>query len=170
MPFTPFHFGPGATVKGLSPRYFSFSVFCFAQVIMDLEVPFLMARNADRWHGWSHTLVGATVMGMVSLAIGWPVCRRLLRWWSAQPDVPLKEYYNPIPEILAVPAITGAFVGTFSHLFIDAIMHSDVRPLWPFSDSNGLFGLIGAGTMHGICFVLGVIGALICARVRSPNL
>jgi len=59
MPFTPFHFGPGATVKGLSPRYFSFSVFCFAQVIMDLEVPFLMARNADRrWHGWSHTLVG----------------------------------------------------------------------------------------------------------------
>ena len=37
MPITPFHFGPGAAVKAVAPRHFSFTVFAFSQVMIDLE-------------------------------------------------------------------------------------------------------------------------------------
>jgi hypothetical protein len=37
MPFTPYHFGPGALVKAIMPRHFSFTVFCFAQIVTDFE-------------------------------------------------------------------------------------------------------------------------------------
>jgi hypothetical protein len=81
---------------------------------MDIEVLVLMARSADRWHGYCHTYLGAVVIGIVAIAVGWPVCQWCLRWWRSQPDVPLKEYYNPVPEIRASAAISGAFIGTFS--------------------------------------------------------
>jgi hypothetical protein len=170
MPFTPFHFGPGAAIKGLIPRHFSFAVFCFANAVMDIEVLVLMARNADRWHGYCHTYLGAAVIGIVAIAVGWPVCQVCLRWWRSQPDVPLKEYYNPVPEIRATAAISGAFIGTFSHVFLDSVAHPDVRPLFPFNNENHLFGFIGAGAVYGICFLLGVIGAFLCARVRKADL
>ncbi len=37
MPITPFHFGPGAVVKAVASRYFSFTVFAFSQGLIDLE-------------------------------------------------------------------------------------------------------------------------------------
>jgi len=37
MPFTPFHLGAGATFKALSPKYCSFTMFGFMQVIIDTE-------------------------------------------------------------------------------------------------------------------------------------
>lgn len=164
MPFTPFHFGPGAAIKGAMPRYFSFSVFCFAQVLMDLEVLVRMAEGESRLHGYIHTYAGAVVVGLVSFLVGWPLCRRFLRWWSSQPNVPLKEYYRPSPEIRPFAAVVGAFIGTFSHVFLDSLMHADIRPLLPFSESNHLFSWVGPGTMHAACFILALFGAWICAR------
>jgi len=40
MPFTPFHFGPGLAVKSLAGNYFSFLLFAFTQVVIDLESEF----------------------------------------------------------------------------------------------------------------------------------
>ena len=55
----------------------------------------------------------------------------------------------------------GAFLGTFSHVFLDALMHSDMRPWAPFGDANGLLGLVPIGSLHLACVVLGAIGALL---------
>ena len=165
MPFTPFHFGPGAVIKGVLPRHFSFTVFCFANVLMDVEVLVLMARGGDRWHGYCHTYLGAAVIGLISVVIGWPICQRFLRWWCAQPDVPLKEIYTFHPEIGLVAAITGGLIGTISHVLFDSIVHGDVRPLLPFSERNPHYGLVGAGAAYGLCFAFGVLGVFLCARV-----
>lgn len=48
MPFTPFHFGPGATVKAMAGQHFSFTVFAFTQVAIDLEPLYFMLRDEDR--------------------------------------------------------------------------------------------------------------------------
>src|SRR3954466_14110762 len=88
-----------------------------------------------------------------AVAVGKPLCQMIQRWWAAQPDVPLKEYFNPSPEIRAVPAITGSFLGSCSYVFLDSIMHGDVRPLWPLSDSNALFRLVSPGAIHLICLI-----------------
>jgi len=43
MPFTPFHFGPAAALKAAAPAHFSFMVFCYAQVVTDLESGFYLS-------------------------------------------------------------------------------------------------------------------------------
>jgi hypothetical protein len=169
MPFTPFHFGPGAAVKAAIPRQFSFCVFCFAQVLVDIEVIVYMIRGGERWHGWAHTYVGAGVVALLSVLIGWPICQWALRWWSVEPNLPLKEYFHPSPDITLLPAVSGAFIGSFSHVFLDALMHRDVQPFLPFSDAN-LFGIVGAGALHLLCVVLGVVGVFVCGRFRKSDL
>ena len=58
MPATPFHFGPGAVLKALLPRHFSFTVFCLAQVVTDCEVAYYLMRG-DR-----HIFIGFRRVGL----------------------------------------------------------------------------------------------------------
>ncbi|MCI0354322.1 MAG: hypothetical protein L0099_04665, partial [Acidobacteria bacterium] len=64
MPFTPFHFGPGATVKAMAAQHFSLTVFAFAQVAIDLEPLYFMLRDEDPLHRFFHTYVGATAVAL----------------------------------------------------------------------------------------------------------
>jgi hypothetical protein len=165
MPFTPFHFGVGAALKAAAPRHFSLSVFCFAQVLTDTEVLFHMARGDALLHQHLHSPLGAALVGAVSFVVGRPACQWVLRWWHAA-DVQLKEYFDPAPGISQVAAITGAWLGSFSHVALDAIMHADVRPLSPWSEQNALLGLLGPGALHAACCSLGIAGILACATWR----
>lgn len=170
MPFTPFHFGPAALIKAIAPRHFSFSVFCFAQVVTDVEVIVHMALRDGAWHQHLHTYAGATGVGLFSLIVGRPLCDFALRWWQRTPDLPLKEFYNPSPGITFGAAFTGAFAGTYSHVFLDSIVHIDVMPWAPFHLFNRSYHLIGPGTVHGLCFLSGVLGAWLCARLPKGKL
>jgi hypothetical protein len=170
MPFTPFHFGPGALIKAAMPRHFSLGVFCFAQVVTDLEVLVNMARGADRLHTHLHTYPGAFAVAVVSVLVGRPLCARFLRWWNAQPQVPLRELYQASSHISLVAALIGAFAGSFSHVFLDSFMHGDIRPFAPLWATNGLSGAITPGLLHLLCTIAGVLGAITCARLPKGRL
>jgi membrane-bound metal-dependent hydrolase YbcI (DUF457 family) len=58
-------------------------------------------------------------------------------------------------------AVSGAFVGTFSHIVFDAVMHSDMRPWWPFSSTNGLLLVVPIDNLHLVCVALGTIGTMV---------
>jgi len=84
MPFTPFHFGPGAAIKAVLGRRFSFAVFCFAQVATDCETGYYLLKGEYPWHRFCHTFLGATLVGAFSVLVGRPICRfavYLLRDW-----------------------------------------------------------------------------------------
>ena len=150
MPFTPFHLGPGAFLKGIGGDRFSFMVFGGSQVLIDIEPGYRMISGDSVLHGPSHTIAGALVIGAIATVTGKPISEFVLK---------LLQY--PWPKISWAAAAFGAFSGTFSHLFFDAIMHSDMSPWAPLSDSNGLLGVISLSTLHILCVVLGLIGALL---------
>lgn len=50
MPFTPFHFGPGAAIHALAPRKVSFIAFVAANVLMDVEPLYYMLTRQDHLH------------------------------------------------------------------------------------------------------------------------
>jgi hypothetical protein len=129
-----------------------------------------MARRSDQFHGFLHTCAGAAVVALFSVVVGRPICQRLLRWWVSEPHVPLKEYFNFSPEIRIGPAVAGAFAGTARHVLLDSFMHAEVHPLAPFNDGNQMFGVVGPGVLHLICFVLVVVGVLVCARLPKAKL
>jgi membrane-bound metal-dependent hydrolase YbcI (DUF457 family) len=161
MPFTPFHMGPGLAVKSVSGRHFSLLVFGFSQVAIDLEPLVRIIRGDSVLHGFTHTYLGATLIGLASVLVGRPVCQFFLNFWVPDESSAFL-YWLRGPRLISWPAaVAGAFVGTYSHIILDSIMHSDMQPFAPLSESNSLLHVISVAKLHLICMVSGLCGALL---------
>lgn len=152
MPFTPIHLGPGAAFKALGSRHFSFMVFGGTQVLMDIEPLVGMLRDADQLHGYTHTLLGALIIGTLAGLIGRPISAWVLRWQKV-----------PHHPFTWAASFIGAYVGSFSHIGLDAVMHADMAPWWPIGAGNGLLQWIDIDQLHMACFVAGLLGAAVVA-------
>jgi membrane-bound metal-dependent hydrolase YbcI (DUF457 family) len=160
MPFTPFHLGPGALFKAIGWRHFSFMVFGGSQVLMDVEPLVGMIRGSAVLHGYTHTLLGALVIGTIAGAIGRPVSLFFLRLHQV-----------PHHPFTWTASFAGAFVGTFSHVVFDALMHADMNPWWPFVDGNPLLGALSTGWLHLGCLAAGAVGcAFVAVRFRVQGI
>jgi len=152
MPFTPIHLGPGAVFKAIGGRHFSFMVFGGAQVLMDIEPLVGILRGSVVVHGCTHTLLGALAIGTVAGFIGRPISATVLRR--------LKIAHYPFTWLAS---FSGAYIGTFSHVLFDAIMHSDMQPWWPLAQGNRLLYIISIDQLHLACAALGVAGLAVVA-------
>ena len=152
MPFTPFHLGPGAAFKAIGGRRFSFMVFGGSQVLMDIEPLIGILTHQQILHGPTHTVLGAFLIGTLAGVIGKPISAAVLRWLSV-----------PHYPVTWAASFLGAYIGTFSHILLDAFMHSDMSPLWPVAGGNPLLGQISLGHLHVACMVAGLLGAAIVA-------
>ena len=156
MPFTPFHFGPGSLLHSLVKSHVSFISFCMANVLTDIEPLYFMVTGQFPIHRFCHTYVGATVVAAATILL-FVVARRFsAAFW--------------LPNILNWKGLNirqvaiGAALGTYTHIVLDSIMHSDVRPYFPFSSANQLYGAIDLPMLHLLCFgaaLLGVLGVAI---------
>lgn len=59
-----------------------------------------------------------------------------------------------------IAALSAAFIGTYSHIALDSIMHGDILALAPFTDDNLLPDSIIVFELHLFCIVAGSIGAV----------
>jgi len=159
MPFTPFHLGPGALFKAIGGDRFSFIIFGGSQILMDLEPLVRIIRGDAVLHGISHTVLGAFVIALASAAAGRPIGNAVLRHSSTEA--------RPIGWAVAT---ASAFIGTYSHIALDAVMHRDMNPFWPIAYGNNLLGLIPLGRLHVLCVMSGVLGAsLILWRTKRRS-
>lgn len=155
MPFTPFHFGPGMAMKAAMGRHFSLVAFGAAQVAMDIEPLLHMLRGDARLHGFTHTWLGALLVG----AVAWPGAKLLYpplaAVWNAGLDGPR---FAIAPRVDWMPAAVGAFAGTLSHVVLDAVMHADMTPFAPFAAGNPWLHALSIETLHLACVAAGVFG------------
>ena len=92
--------------------------FMLVNILIDLEPAFVIYLGLDYpLHGPTHTLAGTTG---IALLVGMLCC-----------------FYRTRKQVVA--GWFGALFGAWSHLFLDALVHSDVRPFWPFLDGNSLY-------------------------------
>lgn len=155
MPFTPIHLGPGAAFKAVGGRHFSFMVFGGSQVLIDIEPLIGILRGWDVLHGYTHTLAGALVIGFIAGVSGRPVSEFALRL--------LAIGHHPITWAVS---LASGFVGTFSHLLFDGVMHADMQPFWPLWPGNPLPGALSIGWLHLLCLGMGVLGVAIMACMK----
>lgn len=151
MPFTPYHVGPGIAVKAALPRKFSLLIFAWAQIVMDLQPLLVILTGIGRHHGVTHTLIGAVVLGAVSAVSGKFLIEWVLSWWKKKPRL-----------VLGWGAVLfSAWLGSFSHVLIDALVYPDVELLWPFVWGNPLWFGFSMWGMIRFCVISGVIGAAV---------
>ncbi len=158
MPFTPCHMGPGMLVKAVLGGSFSLMVFGWTQIVTDLEPLVAMLRGAGRLHGYSHTYLGALFIALFSAATGKYAVEKAVRFVD-----------HPLLKTVSISwwvAILSGFVGSFSHVALDSIMHADVTPFAPFSTASPLHGLISWRGIHEWCVYTGILGVLLYGALR----
>jgi hypothetical protein len=160
MPFTPFHMGAASVVKVIAGRHFSMTVFGFSQVLMDVEPLVYLLHGGFVRHGFSHTLLGATIIGSVAVLAGKPFCQLLLDFWTPGPGHPFQNWLRGARNISWPVAIGSAFLGTYSHVVIDSMVSYDVLPFAPFTNWSPLLGHISKDAAHLVLLGMGVLGSI----------
>src|SRR5262245_41990784 len=154
MPFTPYHFGPGLAFHAAAPRRIDFFAFCAANVLTDVEPLVHMLRGEHPAHGLFHGCSGATITAAVT-AIAFLAARRArperFRWLA--PGTP--------------PVALGAVLGAWSHVVLDGIMHTSVRPFTPFSDARPFYVPGSGDAVRAVCVAAAIAGALALVLRRS---
>ncbi len=154
MPITPFHFGPGALLYAAAPRHVSFLAFCAANVVIDVESLYNLVSGKVPVHAFMHTWIGATLAAAITVALA-VAARRL----------PLAERCGCRAVSLRQIAI-GAVLGAYTHIVFDGVMHHDMAPLAPFSQSNALLGAVSMGALDWFCIACGA-AALAVLGIRK---
>lgn len=159
MPFTPLHMGPGIVIKLFLQGSFSLLVFGWAQIVMDIQPLLAILSGAVQLHGFSHTYLGATLLAVFSAATGKSLAQFGLRW--------LRIATTDSHEIRWRVVIPSAFIGSYSHVALDSIMHADVRPFYPLSEANGLLGMVSVDLLQSACLYSGIVGGALYFAVRA---
>ena len=153
MPITPFHFGPGAALHSVAPRRVSFLAYCAANVLVDTEPLYYMITGQFPLHRFFHTYVGVSIVVVVTIAI-FLAAQRL-------------STVVPLPNLLSWKQLTtgcvavGASLGGYSHVLFDSVMHSDIRPLAPFTSSNSMWLVVSLTSLHWFCLGSGILGLIV---------
>ena len=160
MPFTPIHMGPGLFIKAILQGSFSLMVFGWAQIVMDIQPLVVMITGVGHLHGFSHTYLGAVLLTVFSALTGKYLSEIGLLILG------ISNQQNPI-KIKWWISIASAFIGTFSHVFLDSIMHHDVQPFFPFTLNNDFVSIISIEQLHSMCLYLGITGTILYFIVQK---
>jgi hypothetical protein len=160
VPFTVFHMGPGLVFKSIKPARFSLMTFGFTQVLIDLESAYWLYQQGWPIHRFNHTFLGAALITIVGVLAGKPVCSWLLRFWNSKLTPIQTRMLGVNHNITWSAAALGVVLGSFSHVFFDSLMHSDMKPFSPMWHKNPFLDLVSFQQLHVGCMVAGVVGML----------
>ena len=154
MPFTPIHMGPGILIKSLLQGSFSLMVFGWTQIVMDIQPLIVMISGEGHLHGFTHTYIGATLIAILAALSGKYLSELGLK------IIGISNKVNPVVITWTV-VFLSAFLGSFSHVLLDSIMHADVEPFFPFMFDNQFLTLITVPVLHKVCLYSGLFGTAI---------
>lgn len=152
--------GPGLLIKAILQGSFSLMIFGWAQIVMDIQPLIVLLTSTGHLHGFSHTYLGATLMAICAAFTGKYLVEYGLNVITAY------STFNPLPIRLTWRIVfISAFIGTYSHVLLDSIMHHDMKTFFPFDLENKLLGVITIDQLHQFCGYSGMAGALLYALV-----
>ena len=145
MPITPLHLGLMAPINHFKPGKVSNVAFVLANLWLDAEFIKAWLFNMPLPSHNNHDFVNATVAALLVCVLGLS---------SRKPFLPNKAW------------VVGAFLGSYTHILLDMLVHADVHPLWPLMDSNPFY----MGWMQPLSLVLLVLCVWLTAQYVSGGL
>lgn len=145
MPFTPYHFGPSTTVAFALRKYLDIPIFIFVNLVIDLEpLAVMVFRFSYPLHGFFHTIIGGTILGSLLGSFAYIIINILYKIFSK---------FNFNYHLKLSTSIYSGIVGLWFHIFLDSIMHADIKPFFP-SSYNPFHQLISTSTLYLISTLL----------------
>ncbi|MFH6955298.1 metal-dependent hydrolase [Pseudoalteromonas sp. XMcav1-K] len=146
--------GPGVLIKSLLRGSFSLMVFGWTQIVMDIQPLIVLITGEGHLHGFTHTYLGAILIALFAALSGKYLSElglKILR--ITENDASISITWGVV--------LLSAFIGSFSHVLLDSIMHADVEPFFPFTLNNQFLGIISVSVLHKVCLYSGLVGAVI---------
>jgi len=142
MPFTPFHFGPHATIAFSLKSKVDLPVFLLANVVIDLEPLLVMIFNLPYpLHGYAHSFLFSALIGGFWGLIAFTQKKRT--------KIVMQYFKLPYETSRLKATFSGAF-GAMLHTLFDAPLYFDIRPFYPLSE-NPLYGLFSTSMVYKFC-------------------
>lgn len=140
MPITPLHFGLMAPVNRFFRGRISWISFLLVNLWIDLPAILSVIQGSPfpSHDEWGHTFVGATLVAVLIGIFG-------IRSW---------------------PWVLGAFFGAWSHVLLDALVHTDMNPFNPVAMGNPLY----LGIMEPLSWLLAPFTVWFTAQIVSDTL
>jgi hypothetical protein len=163
MPLTPFHLGPVLLFGYPLRRRMDLVTFLVASVLLDVRAALVFfGALPEPLHGPLHnTYLGALAVALAFAGGVLLVSRRVPA---------IAQRVSSRPES-ARPVVFASVAGTWSHVTLDAFVHSGMRPFYPLP-GNPLYGLIDPFVVYGLCalaFVVfaGIVGVSVVQTLRK---
>ncbi len=170
MPITPFHLGPGILIKAIFQGFFSLIIFGWAQILMDLQPLFAIITGVGKLHGFSHTYAGATLIAFISAYTGKWIYEMVMLFIKKDFTEYQKKLFDVPKKLTMGVCVISAFLGTYSHVVLDSIMHGDIKPFYPINLENYLYLVLSFENLHKLCIYTGIIGTTIFFAIRYLKL
>ena len=162
--------GPGILIKAILQGFFSLIIFGWAQILMDLQPLFVIITGQGNLHGFSHTYIGATLIALISAFTGKWIYEMVMMFIKSDFTEYQKKLFDVPKKITIGVCIVSAFIGTYSHVILDSIMHGDVEPFYPINLENNLHFILSIENLYKLCVYTGIVGSLIYFLIRYTRL
>jgi hypothetical protein len=132
---------------------------------MDIQPLWVMISGEGHLHGFTHTYLGALLMGIVGALSGKYVAVGVFKW--------VKPSWVTDQSIRWWVVFFSAWIGSFSHVLLDSFMHADLQPFFPWRLDNSFLDQLSIDKLHLICVGTGVIGLMIYGflfRLKASSL
>ena len=145
-------------------------IFGWCQILMDIQPLLVMITGVGHLHGFSHTFMGSTGIAVIAVITGVP----LSNWFIFSKTFGFREEDKKLlgidSKIGWLVATVSSLIGSYSHVVLDAIMHSDVQPYYPVNLKNPYLYFISIEALHAFCIYSGIAGLCIFMLARYLKL
>ena len=148
MPFTPFHLGPTLLIGLLLFHYLDIASFLVSSVIVDVEPFYLMFQRAAYLHGFFHSYLGASILGVLVALCIYPLRRGVERVLESF-RIPQRSSFRKI--------LFASLIGAYSHVFLDSFLYEEMRPFYPL-EVNPFLNAVSAYSVYGFCGISILLG------------
>ncbi|MHA1977880.1 MAG: hypothetical protein ACW98I_13315 [Candidatus Hodarchaeales archaeon] len=158
IPFTPFHWGLSLLIQAIAITLDPLSLFA-GSVIIDLEGVYslILPDSGVLIHGYLHSLVGAFILGLI-VGISSFFINKLIHRIDFRIDNPTPF---TLPKYSLKICLVSAFIGTYSHILLDAFLYTDLQLNYLLPIENPLLNLLSWEVVYFLCIVCFIIGAVI---------
>lgn len=143
MPFTPFHLGPAFLLGELFEKKVNLISILLGSIVIDVRAAYCLFTGCRPLHGPLHTFLSATV---IAFLLAWVLFSQGYGLQKITEKLKIEQTYS------FMSVMTGAIIGTWSHVLFDSFLYTDIRPLWPL-ESNPFLGLVDSEAMYLMCLL-----------------
>ncbi|MCD6273047.1 MAG: hydrolase [Deltaproteobacteria bacterium] len=145
MPFTLFHFGPGATISLLLNRHINVPAFLLANVVVDFE-PFMVMMFSLSYplHGYAHSFLGVTALCSI---FGYA-----LYFFRGFITEFMQRFFRRSYSAKRDRMVISSLLGGWFHVLLDSMIYYDIRPFYPIN-INPFLGMVDSDLMYRFCAI-----------------